>query len=103
MTEFDAMSHPTFTSQILVISVSSGFGALIGTAKTGPTLHNISSANRRRDGEFRPVGLTTNRSCRCTGIPADSRRPPCLFQSPTGARRPDEIRSPRRRLQDPRG
>ena len=32
MTEFDAMSHPTFASQILVISVFAGLGAMICTA-----------------------------------------------------------------------
>ena len=32
MTEFDAMSHPTFASQILAISVFAGLGAMICTA-----------------------------------------------------------------------
>ena len=32
MTDRDALSHPTFASQILVTSVCSGFGALICTA-----------------------------------------------------------------------
>ena len=32
MTEFDALSHPTFASQTLVISVFAGLGAMICTA-----------------------------------------------------------------------
>ena len=39
MTDRDALSHPTFASQILVISVCSGFGALICT--TAHTLLSI--------------------------------------------------------------
>ena len=39
MTDPDALSHPTFASQVLVISVCSGFGALICT--TAHTLLSI--------------------------------------------------------------
>ena len=39
MTDLAALSHPTFASQVLVISVCSGFGALICT--TAHTLLSI--------------------------------------------------------------
>ena len=67
--------------------------------KTGPTLHNLTSANQRPDVEFRSGCFTTKRSCYGNAFPAQQRRRSGLSQPPTRDRRPDgfhhRFRAPR--------